>query len=45
VVPLVFLSRDFLRASVKSDYTRLSSRIKLIMLSGILSMPVFMLHV
>lgn len=45
VLPLAFLLRDFLKATDKADYTRLSSRIKVIMLSGILSMPVFMLHV
>ena len=44
IAPLAMLLRDFLKASEKADYTRLSSRIKLIMLSGILSMPVFMLH-
>ncbi len=44
ILPLALLLRDFLNASEKADYSRLSSRIKLIMLSGILSMPVFMLH-
>lgn len=44
ILPLALLLRDFLNASEKADYSRLSSRIKLIMLSGILSMPVFMMH-
>lgn len=43
-VPLGFIFRDLFRASVVSDYTRLSSRLKWVMLSGILSMLFFLYY-
>lgn len=44
ILPLLLLFRDLKRASVPADYHRMSTRVKLIMLVGILSMLVFKLY-
>ena len=44
IAPLALLFRSLKRAAVPKDYHRMSSRVKLIMLTGILSMAVFKLY-
>ncbi|HVM88617.1 MAG TPA: geranylgeranylglycerol-phosphate geranylgeranyltransferase [Puia sp.] len=42
IIPLLLILRNLYEANITSDYRRLSSRIKLVMLAGILSLSLFL---